>query len=284
MKISPVNFNFNTKNYKKPYSYKETSSLSNTCKKEKTSSLDSFIRSDAEKVLSNSNTKMLNGRVANDLLDVLNFEGPLPCTNDIYTYKDISFTANQIPKVDSSNCKEIKACNNVVTFERNSYYKYSTKDGKSHCLATYGDHLNTPWSDVISGNADDISYMTSRFWNILSGKSSVYISLDFSQEKQKQYLKDAGINKGFFTVNMGGKSEEHYYSEGDTIIHPKWEYDEQYPAITSQGGLFSEEKPGDTFLVDGKEYVLSDKHTLDVPYGADIFNIKYPHMLKNESD
>lgn len=287
MKISTMNLNFQSKNYKRIYTQKGVSSRLNMNTKSKTSRVDSFIRSDrtnSVNSLSCSNSKLLNGMVGNDLLDVLNFEGPLDCTDDIYTYKGVSFSNKQIPKVDSSQCKEIKAENNVVTFKKNSYYKYTAKDGEPHCMATNGNHLNTPWSDVISGNADDVSYMTSRFWYLLTGKASVYISLDFSQDEQRQYFEDAGIEKGFFTVNMGDRTGEHYCSKGDTTIHPKWQYEGKYSAITSMGGLFSEEKPGDILVVDGKEYVLSEKHTLDVPYGADIFNIEYPSMRKNKTD
>ncbi|WP_312651520.1 hypothetical protein [Aminipila sp.] len=282
MKINTLDLPFKSVYYKRTMSQKAASALIKTHTKAKESRVDTFIRSsrvNSGESLSKSNTKMLNGMVGDDILDAFNFGDAIPCTNDIYTYKGVSFTEAQIPKVDSSQCKEIKAKNNVVTFEKNSYYKYTTKDGKSHCMATFGSHLNTPWSDVISGNADDVSYMTGRFWNLLTGKASVYTSLDFSEEEQKQYLDNAGIDKGFFTVNMGDRKADHYYSGGYTTIHPRWEYEEQYAAITSMGGLFSEEKPGDVFELDGKKYVLSDKHTLDIPYGADIFNIKYPRML-----
>jgi len=45
---------------------------------------------------------------------------------------------------------------------------------------------------------------------------------------------------------MGDRKADHYYSGGATTIHPRWEYEEQY--------------------------------------AADIFNIKYPRMLKNKAD
>nr|WP_315024908.1 hypothetical protein [uncultured Aminipila sp.] len=50
----------------------------------------------------------------------------------------------------------------------------------------------------------------------------------------------------FFTVSMGDRKADHYYSGGATTIHPRWEYEEQY--------------------------------------AEDIFNIKYPRMLKNKAD
>ncbi|WP_312651514.1 hypothetical protein [Aminipila sp.] len=285
MNINTLNLSSKSANYKRAMHQKAASDLLGVQTKAKESRVDTFTRSKRENSvdsLAESKTKRLGQMVGNDILDVFNFGEVIPCTNDVYTYKGVSFTEKQIPKVDSSRCKEIKAENNVVTFQKNSYYKYTTKDGIAHCMATCGSKLNTPWSDAISGNADNVSYMTGRFWHLLTGKASVYISLDFSEEEQKQYLDDAGIKKGFFTVNMGDRRGEHYYSNADVAIQPKWHYDERYKAMTT-GGLLIDNQPGDVFVVDGKEYTLSENRTLDVPYGADIFDIEYPHMreLKN---
>jgi len=279
MNINTLNVSSKSANYKRGMHQKAASALLDIQTKSKESRVDTFTRSNrgnSVDSLSGSKAKMLDGMVGNDILDVFNFGEVIPCSNGIYTYKGISFTEKQIPKVDSIRCKEIKAENNIVTFERDSYYKYTTKDGIAHCMVSGKNSLNTPWSDAISGNADNVSYMTGRFWSLLTGRASLYISLDFSQEEQKRYLDNAGIQNGFFTVQVGDSKEKYYYSGGDTVIHPKWEYDEHFAAITSIGGLFSEEKPGDIFEIDGKEYVLSDKHTLYIPYGADIFNIQYP--------
>ncbi len=279
MNINTLNVSSKSANSKRGMHQKAASALLDIQTKSKEYRVDTFTRSNrgnSVDSLSESKAKMLDGMVGNDILDVFNFGEVIPCSNGIYTYKGISFTEKQIPKVDSIRCKEIKAENNIVTFERDSYYKYTTKDGIAHCMVSGKNSLNTPWSDAISGNADNVSYMTGRFWSLLTGRASVYISLDFSQEEQKRYLDNAGIKNGFFTVQVGDSKEKYYYSGGDTVIHPKWEYDEHFAAITSIGGLFSEEKPGDIFEIDGKEYVLSDKHTLYIPYGADIFNIQYP--------
>ena len=275
MNINTLNVSSKSANSKRGMHQKAASALLDIQTKSKEYRVDTFTRSNrgnSVDSLSESKAKMLDGMVGNDILDVFNFGEVIPCSNGIYTYKGISFTEKQIPKVDSIRCKEIKAENNIVTFERDSYYKYTTKDGIAHCMVSGKNSLNTPWSDAISGNADNVSYMTGRFWSLLTGRASVYISLDFSQEEQKRYLDNAGIKNGFFTVQVGDSKEKYYYSGGDTVIHPKWEYDEHFAAITSIGGLFSEEKPGDIFEIDGKEYVLSDKHTLYIPYG----NIQYP--------
>ncbi|MBE6033563.1 MAG: hypothetical protein E7222_02565 [Clostridiales bacterium] len=279
MNINTLNVSSKSANSKRGMHQKAASALLDIQTKSKEYRVDTFTRSNrgnSVDSLSESKAKMLDGMVGNDILDVFNFGEVIPCSNGIYTYKGISFTEKQIPKVDSIRCKEIKAENNIVTFERDSYYKYTTKDGIAHCMVSGKNSLNTPWSDAISGNADNVSYMTGRFWSLLTGKASIYISLDFSQEEQRRYLDDAGIKKGFFTVNMGERSREHYYSNADVAIRPKWHYDERYKAMTT-GGLLIDNQPGDLFVVDGKEYILSENRTLDVPYGSDIFNLQYPN-------
>ncbi|MBE6033564.1 MAG: hypothetical protein E7222_02570 [Clostridiales bacterium] len=285
MRINTLNVSSKSANYKRAMHQKSASDLLGVQTKSKESRVDTFIRSNrgnSVDALSESKAKMLDGMVGNDILDVFNFEEVIPCSDGIYTYKGVSFTGKQIPKVDSSRCKEIKAENNVVTFQKNSYYKYTTKDGIAHCMASGENSLNTSYSDAISGNTDNISHLASWFWEILSSKESVYIGLHYSEEEQKQYLDDAGVKKGFFTVQVGDSKATHYYSNADVAIRPKWHYDERYKAMTT-GGLLIDNQPGDVFVVDGKEYILSENRTLDVPYGADIFDIEYPHMreLKN---
>lgn len=39
---------------------------------------------------------------------------------------------------------------------------------------------------------------------------------------------------------------------------------------------FRDYEPGDVFLVGGKKYVLSEDKKLDLPYGADIYDMKWP--------
>ncbi len=40
--------------------------------------------------------------------------------------------------------------------------------------------------------------------------------------------------------------------------------------------VFRDYEPGDVFLVGGKKYVLSEDKKLDLPYGADIYDMKWP--------
>ena len=48
----------------------------------------------------------------------------------------VRFTADQIPKIDTNKLLEIKACNNIIDFGQNHYFKYVSSDGKEHALFT----------------------------------------------------------------------------------------------------------------------------------------------------
>lgn len=50
--------------------------------------------------------------------------------------------------------------------------------------------------------------------------------------------------------------------------------------MTSGGILLDEYEAGDIFKIGDKEYILSENHTLDIPYGEDIYNLEYPSNYK----
>ena len=44
--------------------------------------------------------------------------------------------------------------------------------------------------------------------------------------------------------------------------------------------VFRDYEPGSVFKIGGKEYVLNEDRKLDIPYGADIYDIEYPPMSR----
>ena len=95
-------------------------------------------------------------------------------------------------------------------------------------------------------------------------------------------MEKAGIKNGFFTVKMGDREATQFYSATKTTspIQSKERYDARYKNLTSGGILLDEYEAGDIFKIGNKEYVLSESHTLDIPYGEDIYNIEYPSNYK----
>lgn len=82
----------------------------------------------------------------------------------------------------------------------------------------------------------------------------------------------------YFTIRMGNREATQYYtkSENTSAIQSKARYDSKYEHITSTGYQLMYYEPGSVFKLNGKEYVLSENHTLDIPYGEDLWCLEYP--------
>ncbi|MBR1597377.1 MAG: hypothetical protein IJ661_00525 [Lachnospiraceae bacterium] len=188
---------------------------------------------------------------------------------------------NQIPAVSLDDCIPIRAENNVIDIREGNYYQFNDINGKPHKMACTGGQLSNPYSEVIRGVHDEESWNLGHFWKILS-KNGIYIGLDYTREQQKYYLEQAGVKKGFFTVKVGDKQQEYLYNtsnENWAVMIPKRQYDDDYKSITGQlgdVGLFNRYKPGAVFEIAGEKYTVSEKGTLDIPYGIDIYDRKYP--------
>ena len=104
------------------------------------------------------------------------------------------------------------------------------------------------------------------------------MGLTYSAEDTRARLHNAGIQKGFFTVTVGDHTATQFLSEGKNAaaVYSKAYYDDQYYNFVKSGGICRDYEPGAVFKIDGEEYTVSKDRKLDVPYGADIWNIEYP--------
>ena len=167
-----------------------------------------------------------------------------------------------------------------MNFVLNNYFKYISSDGKEHLLYTsqLGGVSSINTEDLRGEPYDETLNRYAEFWKYMISEDPVYIGLSFTGEQIKTYLAEAGVKPGFFTVKMGEKEATQFYSTGETsgIVYSKERYDVKYNALTSSDDFLSNYTPGDVFTINDKEYILSDSHTLNIPYGEDIYNIKYP--------
>ncbi len=170
------------------------------------------------------------------------------------------------------NRKTASVGNNVISFDKYSYYKFTGKDGKEHSILSFGGALHTGLFGDKTYDKEAADYVD--FWNGLSGKTPPGISIKFSNGEIRSRLADAGIQNGFFTVTVGGRTATHYLSQGkDTAaVHSKEQYDERYDRMTS-GRFFKQFQAGQKVTVSGKEYVLGEDKKLDIEYGTDIFEL-----------
>lgn len=115
------------------------------------------------------------------------------------------------------------------------------------------------------------------FWMRLT-QNPTFMGLTYSAEDTRNRLHSAGIQKGFFQVTVGEHTATQFLSEGNNAaaVYSKAYYDEQYYNYIKSGGICRNYEPGDVFKIDGEEYTVSADRKLDVPYGADIWNIVWP--------
>jgi len=170
------------------------------------------------------------------------------------------------------NKKTALVGNNVISFDKYSYYKFAGKDGKEHSILSLGGALHTGLFGDKTYDKEAADYVD--FWNCLNRKKPSGISTKFSNEEIRSRLADAGVQNGFFTVAVGGRTATHYLSQGKntTAVHSKEQYDERYDRMTS-GRFFKQFEAGQKVTVGGKEYVLGEDKKLDIEYGADIFDL-----------
>lgn len=225
-----------------------------------------------------------NKMISNSILSAMNNDiSKVRKQGDIYECEGTFFTAEQIPKISGTSLNEIKAEDNIIDFGKNKYFKYVSRDGQEHCLYTDNKGIGAIVSEIMRGEPyDPVLERYASFWNYMMTKDPVYVQLSYSDEEIRGYMENAGIKNGFFTVKMGDREATQFYSATKTTspIQSKERYDARYKNLTSGGILLDEYEAGDIFKIGNKEYVLSESHTLDIPYGEDIYNIEYPSNYK----
>lgn len=222
--------------------------------------------------------------ISNSILTIMNNDiSKIQKKGNVYECGGVRFTANQIPKIKENSLSEIKSRDNVIDFGKEKYFRYVSSDGKSHCLYTDKKGVGAIVSELMRGELHDaVLEKYAGFWNYLMQKDPIYIGLTYSDTQIREYMKEAGIEEGFFTVKMGDREVIHFYSATKVTspIQSVERYDSRYQSLTSGGILLDEYEPGSIFKIGDREYPLSDSHTLYIPYGEDIFSLEYPNGYK----
>ena len=118
------------------------------------------------------------------------------------------------------------------------------------------------------------------FWMRLSQNDPTFMGLTYSADEVRERLHNMGIQKGFFQVKFGNQSATHFLTEGKGAagVYSKAYYDDQYYNYVKSGAICREYEPGAIFRIDGEEYAVTEDRKLDVPYGADIWNVEWPKV------
>lgn len=214
------------------------------------------------------------------IVDIINFDlGSVVEDETGFTIDGVKYMRKDMPSVSLDRCNEIRAENNEIVFERGKYYKFQDREGKYHVLDCRGNSVSQPYSEQTMKRQNEESFQMGKFWGCI-GCEGVYGSKYYSDEEQRKILKEAGIQEGFFSVQVGDKRQELFLSNGAAgAVVPKRRYDGTYNMFMNTN-ILDDYAVGSVFVIGGKEYILDEHKKLDIPYGADIYDIKFPMREK----
>lgn len=214
------------------------------------------------------------------IVDIINFDlGSVVEDETGFTIDGVKYLRKDMPSVSLDRCNEIRAENNEIVFERGKYYKFQDREGKYHVLDCRGNSVSQPYSEQTMKRQNEESFQMVKFWGCI-GCEGVYGSKYYSDEEQRKILKEAGIQEGFFSVQVGDKRQELFLSNGAAgAVVPKRRYDGTYNMFMNTN-ILDDYAVGSVFVIGGKEYILDEHKKLDIPYGADIYDIKFPMREK----
>lgn len=262
----------------------KSSKAAQTNEKTSANNVDSYVPSIDTGTSGTYSKTSTSKYISQSLMDTINSDmSKVSGVGDTYYCGGVAFKLSQIPKVDVSKFSEKKAVNNILDFGKNSYFKYTASNGKQYGLFTLNGAIGTIFSEMLRGepySKERERYAT--FWNHLMNHDPVYLSLSYSDDEVRHYLDEAGIKNGIFTVKMGDREASQYYTASKNMppVEAKWKYDNFYKDITTDGNVLRNYEPGSIFKINGKEYTLSENHTLDIEYGEDIYNMEFPSNYK----
>ena len=221
--------------------------------------------------------------VPDRILDMINFNYSECFKNnnsqdeDGFFIDGVKYPYSAFQSVSLDRCLDIEADDNTIVFENGNYYKFADEEGNIHIMACDTNNMEQPASDIFRNARDFVSQRMTLFWNLLAFDTT-YINEYFSQEEQIRFLSDAGVKEGFFTVKVGDKVREYYFSKSlsNLNIIARDLYDYRYYGMVEEGSWFHNYKAGAVFKVGGKEYTLNEDSTLDIPYGENIYDFEYP--------
>lgn len=224
MRINNLNHNIDLLNLLRPE--KNSNDLFGLLKMQHTiprypkSGMDSYIPSKNSMYVSYGNYGNKPKRIANwsdAVLDDINFKHDGMTDETSITVNGISLLKKEMPFVDCDRCLEIKAENNEIVFENGKYYKYKNRNGNDRVLACVNDQVEQPYSEQLADKQYRQSDEMGSFWGIL-GCEGFYGRAYYSHDEQCKILNDAGITEGFFSVQVGSKKQELFYSNGVAVL------------------------------------------------------------------
>lgn len=232
-----------------------------------------------------SEPEMMQGFISQEMVDKLNNGAWYGVKGKVYTLDGMKFSKESIPPMDGSKLNEVKAKDNIISFGKYDYFKYVSKAGREYYMHTGGSGgtgFGVVYTETMRGSVyDEQAWRYISFWNgMMCATGPDVPGKEYSRSEAASFLEEANVQPGFFTVNMKGSSKTFYYTKAkySRMVESKEDYDNQYDNLTRQTHFLSAYEPGSIFKIGEREYVLSENHILDIPYGEDIYAMEWPKI------
>lgn len=188
---------------------------------------------------------------------------------------------SQIEKLDGELLTEMKAVDNVLTFESGVCYGVTTRDGGTENtwgMKTGGNgKLYVARSETLYALENGIMLKElgewKTFFSALTNRGNAAaggITILLDESKVKRMMDQLGFEPGMCTIMVDGKENTFFYGH-DGRLYPKYQYDGAYIGMTQGDNLINYEV-GDEFNYNGTIYRMDQNGHINVPYGEDIFN------------
>lgn len=180
---------------------------------------------------------------------------------------------------------EIKVEGNSITVPDSPLKEWIKQHGVLRSKSETGGEV---WHIPSSTSLDDLKNISEKgfremgfdqdehnFWYSLT-QEPTFLSMKYSPEEVRNRLAEIGIQTGFFDIKVGDASATQFLTQGKNAvaIYSKEQYDQRYEYITSDR-FFKEYEAGYKVTIGGEEYTLGEDKKLDIPYGADIYDVQY---------
>lgn len=235
---------------------------------------------------------VFKGKLPREFVNLINGDGESPIIlakhgDNLFEYNGVFFTRESIPEIPEEEFEEIRAVDNVVDFGKSNYCKYNLNGKEYRMYSSKGGCIRSVTTEHFFEDDYDLNFQRfTTFWDWCMGDvSTMGVSpLGFKRAQIEGYLKEMGIDlePNFVTVKMGEKENTVFYSKSKwhNGLLNKDRYDEQYEYMQTSG-FGKNFGAGAVINIGGTDYVFDANCQIKIPYGADIFDVKYPPVLRN---
>ena len=189
---------------------------------------------------------------------------------------------NALTSVKGKQIVDLKAINNVLTFEAGAYYRFQFSECQSAVVKSYAyDMVRVPYEDIAGDLGEefdifppettDVFEKAQWFLTALCDKSTWHLRTDYTRQEVLDNCAKLGIEPGgWVEINNQGKTNR-FYLEEDGTPWPEYQVEAAREAwTTGDHRVLHGLTEGAVLIVNGKEYVMNENGNFDIPKGEPV--------------